>query len=124
MVKIPRRGKPRFIKPEDVENNDLAIIIKPPYIQSEEESKYGKERTIITLKHHRRKEIFRMGLNNTSNDRLVDAYGEDGNFWEDKEIRFQKRLENVRGVDKYVLYVNPSVQTTVEPVEKPGGYID
>jgi hypothetical protein len=124
MVHIPRRGKPRFIKAENVENNDLATIIEPPNIQSAEESKYGKERTIITLKLHRAKEVFRMGLNNTSNDRLVDAYGEDGILWKDKEIRIQKRLENVRGTDRHVLYVNPSIQKTVEPAGTPIEYLD
>lgn len=121
MVKIPKRGKPPFIKPEDVEDGDLATMIEPPYIQTADKSKLGKERTIITFKLQRPKKIYRHGLNNTSNDRLRDGYGEEGDLWKDKEIRFQKRLENVRGTDRYVLYVYPSIQQSIAPPEKPIG---
>lgn len=114
MVRIPRRGKPRYLKADDVEDGDLATIIEPPQIQDAEDSKFGKERTIITIKFHRTKEIHRLGLNNTSNDRLVDAYGEDGETWEDKEIRFEKRLMNVRGTDRYVLYASPSIPASIQ----------
>lgn len=121
MVKIPKRGKPQFLRPEDVQDNDLATIIEQPLILPADSSKYGKERTIVTVKIHRIKEIRRWGLNNTSNDRLVDAYGEDGDVWKGKEVRIQKRLENVRGQDRYVLYAQPSVQAEISPAEKPIG---
>jgi N12 class adenine-specific DNA methylase len=119
LVKILKRVKPKFLKPEDVQDNDLATIIEPPYIQSADKSKYGKERTIITVRIHRTGEIRRWGLNNTSNDHLVDAYGGEGDSWKDKEVRIQKRLENVRGQDRYVLYALPSVQAEIAPAEKP-----
>jgi hypothetical protein len=114
MVKIPRRGKPRYLKADDVEDGDLATIIEPPQIQDAEDSKFGKERTIITINLHRTKGIYRLGMNNTSNDRLVDAYSEDGETWIDKEVRFEKRLENIRGTDRYVLYASPSMPASIQ----------
>ncbi len=124
MVRIPKRGKPQFLKPEDVEDGDLATLVEPPYVQPADTSRFGKERTIITFNLHRAKKIYRHGLNNTSNDRLVDAYGDDGDRWNGNDIRFEKRLENVRGTDRNVLYVYPSIQQTITPPEKPTGASD
>lgn len=119
MVRIPKRGKPLFLTPEDVEDGDLATILESPYIQAADKSKFGKERTIITVLIQRTKEIYRWGLNNTSSDKLVDAYGEDADFWKGKDVRIQKRLQNIRGQDRYVLYALPSVQAEIAPAEKP-----
>jgi len=119
MVKIPKRGKDPFLTPKHVVDGDLATIVEAPYIMSAEKSKFGKERTIITVKIKRIDEIYRWGLNTTSNDRLVDRFGEDGDLWVDKEVRVQKRSENVRGQDRSVLYALPSVQAEIAPAEKP-----
>jgi hypothetical protein len=59
-------------------------------------------------------------LNTTSNDRLVDTFGDDGDQWNGKEGRVQKRLENVRGTDRHVLYVIPSMQQNIAPPERTG----
>lgn len=119
MVKIPRRGKPPFLKAHHVEDNDLAVIVESPFILSAEKSKFGKERTIITVKVKRTDEVYRWSLNTTSNDRLVDKFGEDGDLWTDKEVKIRKRSENVRGEDKNVLYALPSMQQNLAPAEKP-----
>jgi hypothetical protein len=113
MVQIPKRGKPSipFLSFRDVEDGDLAEIIEPPYIQTADKSKFGKERTILTVKLLRTNEIFRFGLNTTSNDRLVDAFSSEGNLWKGKQIKILKRSEMVLGRDRYVLYAIPSVQT-------------
>lgn len=93
--------------------------MEAPYVQSAEKSKFGKERTVVTVKVKRTGEVFRWGLNTTSNDRLVDRFGEEGDLWVGKEIRVQKRSENVRGQDRSVLYAVPSVQAEVALAEKP-----
>jgi hypothetical protein len=115
MVQIPKRGKPKipFLSFRDVEDGDLAEIIDVPYIQTAEKSKFGKERTIITVKLLRTNEIYRFGLNTTTNDRLVEAFSSEGNLWKDKQIKILKRSEMVLGRDRYVLYAIPSVQTKI-----------
>lgn len=114
MVQIPKRGKERipFIKGHNVENDDLATIIETPYIQTAEKSKFGKERTIITVQMLRTEEVFRMGLNVHSNDSLVEKFGSEGNLWKDKQIKIAKRQEYVLGKEVSVLYATPSIQTT------------
>ena len=119
MVNIPKRDKDPFLTPKQVEDGDLAIIIGTPEIQSADKSKFGKERTIITIKLKRTGEIFCWGLNTTSNDRLVDKLGEDGDSWEGSEVRVEKRIENVRGQDRSVLYAMPSKQTEITATETP-----
>jgi hypothetical protein len=116
MVQIPKRGKPRisFIKGHNVEDGDLATIIETPYIQKAEDSKFGKERTIITIKLVRTEEIWRIGLNIHSNDRLVESFGSEGNLWLNKQIKINKRQEYVLGEERDVLYATPSIQTKIQ----------
>ena len=115
MVNIPKRGADPFLIPADVENGDLATIVKPPYIQSAEKSKYGKERTIITVQLKRTGEVYRWGLNTTSNDQLVEAFGDEGDQWKGKQVRIKVESMNVGGVNKSVLYAVPSVQVSIAP---------
>ena len=119
MVKIPRRGKPPFLTPMHVEDNDLCVVVEPPYVQPADKSKFGKERTIITVLVKRTGEIYRWGLNTTSNDRLVDRFGIEGDLWKGKELRVQKRSENVAGRERRVLYALPSIQQQIAPAEQP-----
>lgn len=114
MVQMHRQGKPAFIRGQHVSDGDLATIIEPPYIVDAEKSKFGKERTVVTIKLKRTGDIYRWSLNTTTNDRLVDRFGEDGGMWQGKEIKIQKRVENVRGEDKDVLYAVPSTQTNLQ----------
>lgn len=116
MVQIPKRGKPLigFIKGHNVEDGELATIVETPYIQKADDSKFGKERTIITVQVLRTEEVFRMGLNTRSNDRLVEAFTGEGNLWKGKQIKIQKRQEVVLGQDRDVLYAIPSMQTSLE----------
>lgn len=118
MVKIPIRGKAQFLKPDDVVDGDLLEITESSYIQPAEKSKFGKERTVVTVCVKRTDEVRRWSLNTTSNDRLVDTYTEDGDSWKNKEVKVQKRLENVRGSEWHVLYALPSIQQSIAPPEK------
>lgn len=118
MVRIPKRGSDPYLTARDVVGGDLATITGPVYIQDAEKSKFGKERTIITVKIKRTGKIYRWGLNSTSNDRIVDFYSEDSDLWKGKELKIQKRLMNVRGEDRDVLYAVPSEQARMAPAEK------
>lgn len=115
MVQIPKRGKDRipFLTFRNVEDGDQAVIVDVPYIQTAEKSKFGKERTIITVKLKRTDEVYRWGLNTISNDRLVEKFTGEGNLWVGKEVKIVKRQESVLGEDRYVLYVYPSLQTKI-----------
>jgi len=114
MVKILRRGKDVFLKAEDVYDGDVLTIVEPPYVQSAEKSKFGKDRTVVAVSVPRKKGVFRWGLNNTSSDRLLDAFGEEGDLWKGKEVRVKKRNMLVRGEEKAVLFAVPSTQVEVE----------
>lgn len=118
LVKIPRRGKAPFLTSKHVENDDLVKIVDKPYIVPAEKSQFKKERTVLTVSVKRTSDILRWGINNTTNDRLVDAFGEDGDLWVDKEVKIHKRIENVRGQDRPVIYGIPSTQQPIAPAEE------
>lgn len=118
MVEIHKQGKPRFLKPEDVEKGDLLRLIDVPYVQPSDKSKFGKIRTVLTVVIVRTGEVRRWGLNTTTNDIFVDAWTIHGDKWKGKECTVEKRLEKVSGVDKFVLYGKPSEQQEIT-TEKP-----
>ena len=117
MAKIPRRGKAAFLRPSDVENDDIVTIIEEPYIQKAEDSKFEKERTIVPVVVKRTGAVLRWGLNTTTNDRCVDKFGEDAALWKGKEIKVQKRVENVMGQDKPVVYGLPQIPILQKQIE-------
>ena len=114
-MKMHRQGKPPFIRSMQVQDGDLATILEAPYMIDAEKSKFGRERTILTIKLHRTGEVYRWGINITSNDRLVDKFGEVAEMWQNKEVKIKKAAEVVRGEEKFVLYAYPSVQTNLQP---------
>jgi len=115
MVQIPMRGADPFITPVDVEENDVCTITKPPYIQPEEKTRFKKERTVITVMVRRTGEVYRWGLNTTSNDRLVTAFGSNGDMWTGLQVAVEQREMNVSGVMKTVLYARPLLQAKIAP---------
>jgi hypothetical protein len=117
LVQIPRRGADPFISPVDVEEGDVCTITEPPYIQPAEKTRYQKERTVITVQVQRTGEVYRWGLNTTSNDRLVEAFGTDGDMWTGLRVAAELREMNVSGVMKTVLYARPLVQTKIAPAD-------
>ena len=118
MVKVPLRGADPFIVPTDVENGDLVTIVKEPYIQDAEKTRFNRERTVITVEHHRTRRIYRWGLNTTSNDALVKAFGDEGGLWCGKQVKIKIAEQNVNGVNKSILYAVPIVQVNIAPAEK------
>jgi len=112
------------LKAHHVEDGDLATITELPYIQPADQSQFGKERTIVTVQIQRTGQLYRWSLNVTSNDRLVDQFGSDGDTWMGKEVRVQKRREIIRGEERYVVYAVPSLQQSIAPPGKPAGASD
>jgi len=112
MVQIPARLKPAFLKPDNVVNDDLASIVDSPYIQDAEKSRFGKERTVLTIQLKRTEQVFRWGINSISNDRLREKFGSDGEHWIGKQIKIHKRKETVAGQERDVLYALPVVAPT------------
>jgi hypothetical protein len=117
VVKIPIRSADPFIVASDVENGELATIIKEPYIQSAEKSRFGKERTVVTVQLQRTKQTYRMTLNTTSNDKLVHAFGEEGSLWQNKQFKIKVVDMNISGVNRSVLYAIPVDQKLLAPDE-------
>jgi len=123
MVKIPRRGSDPYLTPLLAMDDDLAVITEKPYILDANKSKFGKERTGIIIRLKRTGELFRWTLNGTSSDSLMEAFGEDGDLWLNKEVKIKKRVMNVRGEDRHVLYATPSMQTMFAPAEQDRDYL-
>lgn len=44
MGKLPRMGKPPFLTPHQVQNDDLLEVVEEPYVKAAEDSKFGRER--------------------------------------------------------------------------------
>ena len=107
MVKITKRRHAPFLTQNIVEDGTIAEIIERPFVQPGTESKFGQERTILTVKLKGKKEPYCWSLNNTSSDRLVEAFGEEGDLWLNKKIQIQKRIQVVKGKERNVLYAKP-----------------
>lgn len=117
MVNVPLRGADMFLKSSDIDEGDLATIIKEPYIQAADKTRFGKERTVISVQLCKDRRVYRWGLNTTRNDKLVLAFGADGGQWVGKQVRIKISEMNVSGVQKSVLYAVPVVQVKVAPAE-------
>jgi len=103
MVKIPKRSKDPFLKAHHVENDDLVVVTAPAYVQ---EGDYG-ERTVVDVTVKRTGDAYRWSLNGTTNDRCREAWGADGDLWQNKVLKVQKAKQVIRGEEKFVLYGVP-----------------
>lgn len=100
-------GKPPYLLPDEVEQDDVVEIIDKPYIVPAEKSKWGKERGKAQVKILRNNNIRTWTMNNTTWDRLIGAFGEDPDLWLNKKVKIRKEVRNVSGVDKDVLFGAP-----------------
>ena len=107
MGKLPRLGKPPYLKPHHVRQDDLVEIIEEPYVRTAEESRFGRARGYAVVKLQRTGEIFTWGFNTTTWDRLLDAFGEDSALWVGKKVKIRLESQIVRGEQKGVIYGVP-----------------
>lgn len=103
MVEIPKRGKDSFLKAHHVEDDDSVLITGPAYVQ---DSDYG-ERTCVDVTVKRTGDKFRWTLNGTTSDRCREAWGINGDQWENKVLKVKKSKQVIRGEEKDVLYGVP-----------------
>ena len=100
-------GRPPYLLPDEVEQDDVLQIIENPYIVPAEKTKWGKERGKAIVKVLRTDSIRTWTMNNTTWDKLIQAYGEDADQWLNKKVLVKKEARNVNGVDKIILFGKP-----------------
>jgi len=100
-------GRPPYLLPQEIEQDDVVEIIEKPWIVPAEKTKWGKERGKAVVKVLRTGLIRTWTMNNTTWDKLIQAFGEDPGFWLNKKVQVKKEIRNVSGVDKEVLFGKP-----------------
>lgn len=100
-------GKPPYLLPDEIEQDDIVEIVEKPYIVPAEKTKWGKERGKAQVQIIRTGEMRTWTMNNTTWDQLIAAFGEDPEQWLHKKVKIRKETRNVSGVDKEVLYGKP-----------------
>lgn len=110
MGKLPRMGRPPFLKPHHVQQDDLVEIVEEPYVRSAEESKFGRMRGYVVVRLVRTGEIYTWGMNTTTWDRCVDSFGEDSALWKGKKVKIKKMPQVVRGENREVLFGVPYIE--------------
>jgi len=105
MGKLPE-PKSDWLRPEDVKDGDIVKIIDHLEVIPAEQTKYGRERYVITIVLPD-KTVKRWGLNLTSYRTLYKAYGNEGDNWIDKLVKIVKNREKIRGETRHVLYAEP-----------------
>ncbi len=116
-------GRPAYLLPIEIEQDDVVEIIEKPWIVEAEKTKFGKERGKTVVKILRTGAIRTWTMNNTTWDKLIQAFGEDPGQWLNKKVQIKKEVRNVSGVDKDVLfgrpYCEPQQQLGSEPSFNP-----
>ena len=100
-------GRPAYLLSSEIEQDDLLEIIETPYIVPAEKTKWGKERGKAVIKVIRTATIRTWTMNNTTWDKLIQAFGEDPGLWLNKKVQVKKEIRNISGVDKEVLFGKP-----------------
>lgn len=103
-------GKPFYLLPDEVQQDDVLEILDKPYIVPAEMTKWNKERAKVQVKIIRTEAIRTWNMNNTTFDKLLIAFGEDPGLWLGKKVQVKKETRNINGVDKVVLFGKPYVQ--------------
>jgi hypothetical protein len=107
MVKLPRMGRPPFLKPHHLRQDDLVEIVEEPYVRSAEESRFERPRGYAVVRLVRTGELYTWGFNTTTWDRLIDAFGEDSAQWKGKKVKVKLENQTVRGEQKQIIFGVP-----------------
>ena len=100
-------GRPPYLLPDEIEQDDVVEIIEKPYIVPAEKTKWGKERGKAQIKILRNGQVRTWTMNNTTWDKLIQAFGENPDYWMNKKVQIKKEIRNISGVDKEVLFGKP-----------------
>ena len=106
MTKLRKLGKPPYLRPLNLENDDLINILEPPYIK---DGQYG-DRGYAVSKLERTGEVFTVPFNTTSWDGLMEAWGEDSQMWLNKKAKARLEKTTIRGEQKQVVFWEPYVE--------------
>ena len=94
-----------FVTEKDVKDDDTAIILDEPKINSD--TPFGKDQLEATIElSDKRQKTY--GMNRTSAMNLSGAWGSDTKAWVGKKIKFTKLKQNVKGTMKDVIYAKPA----------------
>lgn len=105
-MSLKKLSKPAFLNSDEVQKGDVLTVTDEPYIISAEQSKWGKERGRVTVRlPNGEKRTWTM--NNTTWDKLIDAFGANPQGWIEKKVQLDIQMMNVRGEPKRVLYGKP-----------------
>jgi len=117
-------GRPAYLLPTEVENDDIVEIIEKPWIVEAEKTKFGKEHGKAVVKILRTGMIRTWTMNNTTWDKLIQAFGEDAGQWLNRKVQIKKETRNVSGVDKEVLFGRPhkKPQQQLDPQPQPSSF--
>ncbi|MCS7124690.1 MAG: hypothetical protein NZ932_04665 [Candidatus Bathyarchaeota archaeon] len=107
MVKLPRMGRPPFLKPHHVKQDDLVEIVDEPYVRSAEDSRFERPRGYAVVRLLRTGELYTWGFNSTTWDRLLDAFGDDSTLWRGKKVKVKIETQTVRGEQRQVIFGIP-----------------
>jgi hypothetical protein len=116
--KMKKLGK-NYIKPVEVETGDILQIIAKPILRTlDKDTKKQRERYEIELqgiKTFNLDKKWRIAtFNTTSSDACLDAFGDNPDDWVNRMVKVEKKLENVMGDQKEVLYFHPYLNPQVE----------
>ena len=104
-----------WLSPDDVEDGTVAVITQQPElvetkwtIRPDSDEKKKAYRIQVRLPNGELKDTT---LNKTSSNALLDVLGPNEDSWLNKKVVIEKRLQKVRGEDRYVLYFKAAKQT-------------
>lgn len=106
-MSLKKLSKPPFLNSDEVQKGDVLTVVDEPYIISAEQSKWGKERGRVTVQLPNNGEKRTWTMNNTTWDKLIDAFGASPQGWIGKKVQLDIQMMNVRGEPKRVLYGKP-----------------
>lgn len=102
---LPHLAKAPYMKADNVEDDDVVVINKAPWIVKAEDAKgpYKRDRAYIGVTVSDG-EDYTWGLNVTTYERLLEAFGDDGEMWVNKKIRIHKEKQTIRGEERFVVF--------------------
>ena len=103
---LPKLGAPPFLSVNEVENDDVLVVVREPFVVSAEKTRWGKARGRVVVQLPDGEER-RWTMNTTTWDRLVDAFGDEPAAWLNKKVKVRKEMQVVTGENKVVLYGLP-----------------
>jgi hypothetical protein len=101
-MKLKKLGN-QYLRADDITDGEIVTVTASPRYIDKTESKFGKEQYVVPVELGNG-ETKGWTANQTSWNRLVDAFGDEDDDWVGKKIMFRVKEQIVSGQDKKVLY--------------------